>query len=140
MTYAEIEEAVIDALKGNVPGLRSVEPYAGQLEDEIKELAVRLPAAFVVHGGSEFRWVDGATFRENVEFSVLIARRVTGTDGAAQALMEEALEALCYLNAGDGAERLMPVRAELLFTNRLIAVNAIEFSTAFDRSFENNNI
>ncbi len=136
MTYAEIEKTVISALKGNVPLLRSVEPYAGQLEDEIKELAVRLPAAFVVHGGSEFRWVDGASFRESVEFSVLIARRVTGADDAGQALMEEALEALSYLDPGDGAERLMPVRAELLFTNRLLAVNAIEFRTGFDRAFK----
>ncbi|KKK51620.1 hypothetical protein LCGC14_3113150 [marine sediment metagenome] len=136
MTYAEIEKTVISALKGNVPLLRSVEPYAGQLEDEIKELAVRLPAAFVVHGGSEFRWVDGASFRESVEFSVLIARRVTGTDSAGQELLEEALEALSFLSTGDGAERLMPVRAELLFTNRLIAVNAIEFRTGFDRAFK----
>ncbi len=136
MTYALIETAVINELKAKVPGLRSVEAYAGQLEDELKELAVRLPAAFVVHDGSEFRWVDGATFNESVELSLLIARRITGAANASQSLMEEALDALSCLSVGDGAQRLMPVRAELLFTNRLIAVHSIHFKTGFDRAFK----
>ena len=62
--------------------------------------------------------------------------RPPGGVSAGRGLLEEALQALACLSMGDGAERLMPVRAELLFTNRLIAVHAIEFRTGFDRAFK----
>ncbi len=138
MTYAEIEESVIDALKGNVPGIRSVEPYAGQLEDEIKELALRLPAAFVVHGGSAYTWVDGAVYREQAEVSVLLAQRVTGRrEGPEPTVLDAVLEALSHMTLGDSAERLVPVSSSLVFINRLVAVHSLEFRAGFDRVFKN---
>jgi hypothetical protein len=35
----------------------------------------------------------------------------------------------------EGSERLQPVRAGLVFTNRLLSVHALEFRTGFDRTF-----
>ncbi len=137
MTYADIEEAVMGALKESVPGLRSVEPYAGQLEDEIKELALRLPAAFVVHGGSAYTWVDGAVYREQAEVSVLLARRVTGRPGPDPTVLDAVLEALARMPLGDSAERLVPVSSSLVFTNRLVSVHSLEFAAGFDRVFKN---
>ena len=134
MTYAGIEEAVIGALKKNVPGLRSVEPYAGQLEEEVEKLAMRFPSAYVVHGGSEFSWVDGSSYRERLDVSVLVVQRAArgSTD---RSVLEAVFEALAHLSPGGQAERLVPVSSTLLFTNRLITVHALEFRSAFDRAF-----
>ena len=139
MTYSEIEEAVIEVLKGNVPGLRSVEPYAGQLEDEIEKIAVRMPAAYVVHEGSEFLWVDGSSYRERLDVSVLVVQRAArgSTD---RSVLEAVLASLAHLSPGGQAERLVPVSSTLVFTNRLITVHALEFRCAFDRSFGNENL
>lgn len=147
MTYLDIESAVMEAVGSGVTGLRSVERYAGQLEADLESMAVRLPAVFLVSGGSEFSWVDGRTCRETVEFSVLLAYRISGTGGTGGAttpdnsgreLLEDLLEELTNLLVtvdGEAAERLMPVSAELLFTNRLVAVHALTFRTGFDRTF-----
>ncbi len=137
MTYAEIEKSVIDLLKGSVQVLRLVEPYSGQLEDEIKELALRLPAAFIVHGGSAYTWVDGAVYREQAEVSVLLAQRVTGRAGPGSTVLDAALEALAHMPLGDSAERLVPVSSSLVFTNRLVAVHSLDFMAGFDRVFRN---
>ncbi len=142
MTYAEIEGAVIDALRGNVPVLRLVEPYAGQLEEEVEKLAMRFPSAYVVHGGSEFSWVDGSSYREQLDFSVLVVQRAArgstsiGHGPVDRSVLEAVLEALAHLSPGGQAERLVPLSYSLLFTNRLITVHALEFRCAFDRSFK----
>lgn len=137
MTYEDLEAAVIKALGRAVPGLRSVEPYEGQLEGELEKLALRLPAAYVVHGGSEFERVDGATYRERAVVTVLLAQRVRGAEPADRTVLEGALGALANLSVGESAERLAPRSRELLFTNRLVAVHALEFKAYFDRDFEN---
>ncbi len=135
MTYSDIEEAVIDVLKENVPGIRSVEPYAGQLEDDVEKIALRMPAAYVVHGGSEFSRVDGSSYRERLDVSVLVVQRAVrgSTD---RSVLEAVLASLAHLSPGAQAERLVPVSYSLVFTNRLITVHALEFRCAFDRSFK----
>lgn len=132
MEYQEIEQGIISRLRAGVKELRQAEPYEGQLEEEIEKLAVRLPSAFVVHGGSEFTWVDGSSYTESADVSVLIAVR----SRSGRQVIEDTFEALAGLLPAEGAERLMPQRAGIVFTNRLISVHALEFRTAFDRTFK----
>jgi hypothetical protein len=134
MTYSDLEEAVISELKKSVPALRLVEPYAGQLEEEVKELTVRLPAAFIVHDESEFIWVDGSAYREDVRLSVMVVERVARS-GSDRAVIEAVTDALAHQGLGLQMERLMPVRGSLLYTDRLLKVHALEFITSFDRNF-----
>ena len=136
MTYQDIEDKIIARLKSEVPELKDVEPYAGQLEEEIKHLAVRLPAAFVVHDASTFEWIDGSSYNQAAEVDVLIAQRVDPRKGADKAVVESATEALVHQDLGLQMERLMPVRQELVFTNKLIEVRGIRFRTSFDREFK----
>ena len=132
MGYTEIEGAVIARLKSAVRELKAVDTYSGQLEAEIEKLALRLPTAFVVHGGSRFTWVDGATYRESMDISVLVVTRA----GSGRAVLERTIEALSGFAPAEGAERLSPARHSLISTNRLVSAHAIEFSTGIDRAFE----
>jgi phage gp37-like protein len=50
--FDTIEDALVAKVKAEVPGLIEVDNYAGQLdEDQIKLLAARCPAVFVMFGG-----------------------------------------------------------------------------------------
>jgi|Deesub1362A_J573_1020465.scaffolds.fasta_scaffold00740_18 phage gp37-like protein len=148
MNFEYIEDSIIDALKTAMPYLRTVETYAGQLEDEIERLPVRFPAAYVVYGGSSFNWIDGPNHQETVEFSVLVAaKNLRGNravrkggsapdDRGAYDLINDVLAALTNKTFGLEIERLKPLRVSLVFISRVIAVYGIDFQTSFDRTHE----
>ena len=136
MTYEDLEDKIIARVKDQVRKLKSVEAYAGQLEQEIEQLAVQVPAAFVVHLGSKFKWVDGSTYMESPEVGVLLVQRVSPSTGkASRAVLESTTEALTHQTLGLDMERLMPVHQELVFTNTRIEVRSIRFQCSFDRDF-----
>ncbi|WP_027714902.1 phage protein Gp37 [Desulfuromonas sp. TF] len=49
--FDEIEDGLIAAIREGIPGLKTVESYAGQLEQEIKSLPARCPAVYVMFSG-----------------------------------------------------------------------------------------
>ncbi|MFZ5998054.1 MAG: phage protein Gp37, partial [Nitrospirota bacterium] len=71
MTFEDIEDKIIADLK--TLAFKTVETYAGQLEQDIESLPIMFPAAYVIYGGSDFEWVDGPNHNESCEFTVLIA-------------------------------------------------------------------
>jgi phage gp37-like protein len=141
MDFETIEDSIIAELKAQIPYLRSVETYAGQLEDEIEALPLRFPAAYVAYGGSDFApgEAGSAGRREACAFSVLVgARSLKGQEkarkeaGGAYDAVRDVLAALADKDFGLGIEPLAPMRTSLLFAGRETAVYAVEFRTAFE--------
>lgn len=143
VTIPDIEDAIISAIKNNIPAIKTVETWAGQIEDEIGKLPVTLPAAYVAYGGSAFSPVDGPSHRERAEFTVIVAaRNMRGGEaarkdaGGAYELIQSVLEALSNEDFGyAGIERMAPVRVSLIRSSRAMAVYGIGFRTAFDTQY-----
>jgi phage gp37-like protein len=148
MDFEQIEDSIMDALKKDLPYLKSVETYAGQIEAEIEKLPLRSPAAYVVYGGSDLGWVDGPNYHEKVTFNVLLvtkdlrgnkAARKGGSapgDIGAYQLIKGVLDTLTNRNFDLDIERLQPVRVSLVFMGRTTAVYGIGFQTGFDNTYQ----
>ena len=142
VNFEAVEDGIIEALRAEVTYLRTVETYAGQLEDELGMLPDGLPAAYVVYGGSAYEWVDGPTHAEALEFSIIVvagnlrSRQAARKDvrGAYDALGDVA-RALTNKSLDLSIERLRPLRAALLFVNGTTAAYEMVFGTSIDGTY-----
>ena len=50
MKYKDVKDGIVAELKDHAPVFKTVEAYIGQLDEKIKSLAFRKPAAFVTRG------------------------------------------------------------------------------------------
>jgi phage gp37-like protein len=143
MDFESIEDSIITELKAQVPYLKTVETYAGQLEQDIEALPVRFPAAYVAYGGSSFAQGDlgSASHRETAAFTVFVcagdlrgaeaARK--GEQGAYEAV-RDVLGALINNDFDLETDMLRPVRVSLLFAGGQTAVYAVELMTEFEHA------
>lgn len=143
MDFEQIEDSIIAALKTEIPYLRTVETYAGQLEDELEKLPLRFPAVFVVYSGSELNWIDGPNHEEKVGFSVLVAFKdlrssesVRKAEYGAYQMIKDVLSALTNRTFNLNMEKLRPVRVSLIHMGKTIALYSIDFQTSFDKTYE----
>lgn len=141
MDFETIEDGIIAEITAQVPYLKTVETYAGQLEEDIDTLPLRFPAAYIAYGGSDFApgGVGGPGQRETCAFSVLVcAKSLKGQEkarkqtGGAYDAVRDVLTALVDKDFGLDIEPLAPVRTGLLFAGRETAVYSVEFRTAFE--------
>ena len=141
MIFEEIEDAITAKLK-TVQGIKTVETYAGQLEDEIERLPVRFPAVYIVYGGSAFEAIDGPNYRENVEFNILVCgKNLRGqadsrkSELGAYKILTNVLEALVNEDFDIEIEQLCPVSVKLVAVTKGIAIYGIDFKTGFDKTY-----
>jgi phage gp37-like protein len=148
MDFEQVEDRIIEKLRDEVSYLRTVETYAGQLEEEIAKLPVLFPSAYVVYGGSTINRVDGPTHQETVEFSVLVAAKnmrggealrkgspATGGQGV-YGMVKDVLKALTNEDFGLDMERLRPLRVSPVFVGKTMAIYGIDFQSSFDGAYE----
>lgn len=77
MNYSiiQVEDAIITALKAQMPYAKTIETYGGQLDEAIKNLVVLFPAVFVEY--EETKWdpegmydTHNVTFWKNMTFNI----------------------------------------------------------------------
>lgn len=132
MKYADIEAAVIDLLRRDLPALRSVEPYAGRPVEAVAKLPRRLPAAYVIYGGSHYEPVDGLSVEQTVSFTVVLAVRALDPESSPHELMGDLIVALANKNLGLDMDRLVPVSARSTAGQNSMLVYQAEFRARFD--------
>lgn len=142
MDFETIEDSIVAELKAQVAYLKTVETYAGQLEEDIDTLPLRFPAAYVAYGGSDFSpgAVGGPDHQETCTLSVFVcARNMKGQKAArketqgAYDIVTDVLGALANKTFGLDIWPLAPVRTTLLHAGRETAVYAVDFRTSFER-------
>jgi phage gp37-like protein len=140
--FEKVEDAIIERLRDQVPTLRTVETYAGQLEVDLRRLPFRLPAGFVLYGGSDYSPVDGPNHLERAFFTVyLAARSLRGQEDArkgdegAYALVKAVLKALVNRNFGLPIEALRPMALRLQMATETLVLYALDLQTEFDTQY-----
>jgi phage gp37-like protein len=143
MDFETIEDSIINELKTQVSYLKTVETYAGQLEQDIEGMPVRFPAAYVAYDGSNFfpGDVGGPGPRETCTFSVFVcARNLKGQKearkepGGAYDMVKDLLAALVNKNFGLDIEPVRPMRVSLLFAGKETAIYSLAFITGFEHA------
>lgn len=138
----EIESAIIARLNAEIPYLRACGPVAEFLArdmENIQEMALICPAAFVVYSGARFgHKISGVQDREMV-FSVLAVVRNLRKDGAVlhgaagekgvYDLLEDIRAALTDQNCGIAMDPLLPESEQAVIGSRDFAIFEIEFRT-----------
>ncbi len=143
MDFESIEDSIITELKTQITYLKTVETYAGQLEQDIESMPVRFPAAYVAYDGSNFfpGDVGGPGPRETCTFSVFVcAKNLKGQEearketGGAYDMVKDVLAALVNKNFGLDIEPVRPMRVSLLFAGRETATYSLAFITGFEHA------
>lgn len=143
MNFETIESAIKARIQTELPYLRTLETYAGQLEDEIDKLVLSFPAVFVAYQGSSFEWVDGETYNETAEFVALVAAKNLKSGAAirtdpvsgAYRLIKDVAAALTNQNLGLDIERLRPTQRSLVYSSKTAIIYGLNFQTNFDAEF-----
>jgi len=140
--FETIEDKIIAELNSYIPYVETVDSYAGQLDQDLKSMPMKLPAIFVSYGGSTFEWIDGPNHRETVDFSILVAaKNARGEKSARKAaygcyqMINDVLVVLTNMDFGLDIEKLVPKRTSLIFAGRTIVVYGIDFQASFDTTF-----
>jgi phage gp37-like protein len=139
MDFTDIEDAVKGQIRACLPYVKTVETYAGQLSVEVSRLTRAFPAVFVAYGGSSFDRIDGRSFSETPEFSVMVAARdLRGRDGPRRGeygcyrMITDVLSAVTNQVFGLAILPMKPVRVSLIALSKTTAAYDIGFQTSFD--------
>jgi len=135
MDFIRTGQWIIERLKKDIPALKAVEHFTGQIESGIEQMPLKSPAAFVAYRGSEYKWIDGPNYEENPAFSVLLVVRSlkpedTGQGpGGAYGLIKVILASLTNSRPSVDMEMLQPTGSQLVF-------HGMDFKTGFDTTYQ----
>ncbi|MCE5243400.1 MAG: Gp37 family protein [Syntrophobacteraceae bacterium] len=83
-TLAEIEQAIVDRLKQQVPGLRECGSLGSVLLEEIEDLALRCPAAYVAYLQGDYGYATSGVQDRRMRFAITLVVRNEWGDKAAR--------------------------------------------------------
>ena len=144
LDFETVEDAIIDAVRSEMPDLKTVKNYAGELEEnDLEKMTSLFPAAFIIYRGGPQTWIDGQTFNEQPTFAVLFASKNFRGDEKVRKdprkgiykFLKKGLEVLTNQTFGLDIERLAPTRKYLVFTSKSWAAYGIDFVTNFDTNY-----
>ncbi|MBW2644603.1 MAG: DUF1834 family protein [Deltaproteobacteria bacterium] len=144
LDFETVEDAIINAVRREMPDLKTVKNYAGELEEnDLKKMTFQFPAAFIIYRNSVETWVDGQTFNEKATFAVFFASKNFRGDEKVRKdtkkgiykFLKKGMEVLTNKTFGLDIERLAPTRKYLVFTSKEWAAYGIDFVTNFDTNY-----
>lgn len=144
LDFETIEDAIIAAVRAEMPDLKTVKNYAGELEEaDLEKMTFLFPAAFIIYRGGPQTWIDGQTFNEQPTFAVLFAsKNFRGDEKVRKSpkkgiykFLKKGMEVLTNQTFGLDIERLAPTRKYLVFTSKSWAAYGIDFVTNFDTNY-----
>lgn len=134
----KIEDAIIEHLLQTMPVLKTVESYAGQLEEELIKLKPKFPAAFVSYAGSELTRDGYGSTEDAAIFTVLFGasdrrgdKSRKGVNGAVE-LSRAGLKNLRDQTLKLDITALTPQRLRLVYNDKGMTVYGIDFATTFN--------
>jgi len=138
-TITEIEDAIINELKAKLTYLQTCKSLGEALTHDAADLAVRVPAAYVVYEGGRYDHVMSGTQDHFMNFAVIVvaknlrgeaeARRGQGATKGAYDLLDEVRAALSNNAVGLAIDPLLPVDETAIENTEKSAAYAIRFAT-----------
>lgn len=139
--FGGIKRLAIAALKAAaIPGVKAVEPFAGQLEDAIEGRTTRFPMLAVAFTGEDFEQIDGPSHHETNEFVVgIFAHSLRGPDDLSdqvETLVRAVKQCLVNARLASSLEPVVPVRVGLVYATPVTQVYEFAFRVALDQQYQ----
>ncbi|GJQ23575.1 hypothetical protein BIY37_04785 [Candidatus Brocadia sapporoensis] len=143
MTYsiAQIEDSIVVYLQSFAPlssVCKTISSYHGEIDDlvsQASQLIIRLPAIYVLYGGSNFDETANRSYDEEASFTVIvIAKDLRGNDklrAAIYPILEDVKTRLTDNDLGMDIEPLHPVRIEPTLITRAFSIYSFDIQTSF---------
>ncbi|WAC06582.1 MAG: Gp37 family protein [Thermodesulfobacteriota bacterium] len=138
-TITEIENAIINELNTQLTYLQTCKSLGEALTHDAADLAVQVPAAYVVYEGGRYDHVMSGTQDRWMNFAVIVvaknlrgeeeARRGQGTTKGAYDLLDDARATLSNNAVGLTIDPLLPVDETAIENTEKSAAYAIRFAT-----------
>jgi len=138
-TITEIENAIVDELKTRLIYLQTCKSLGEALTHDAADLAIQVPAAYVVYEGGRYDHIMSGTQDRVMNFSVIVtaknlrgeaeARRGQGATKGAYDLLDDVRAALSDNSVGLAIDPLLPVDENAIENTENAAVYAIRFAT-----------
>jgi len=133
MTIAEVEDALLEALRGAVPYAKTVRSYAGEWDEAVERVVMLFPAVLVEldsvgYEEEAYQSIETATFWEELVFAIWLASKSLrgeeearrGAQGAYQML--EDVKKLFGKVLAQGLTDLTPQGVELMANSKGVVV------------------
>lgn len=143
MGYAitQIEDAIVAKLQasGVLTALNAtIASYHGEIDDLVKQagqLTVKLPAIYVLYGGSNFDESANRSYDDEMSFTVIVIAKDLRGDAKLKAaihpILEELKTVLIDNNLDLDIEPLHPLRIEPSLITKLFSIYSFDFKTSF---------
>lgn len=140
LTIDQIEDAVVEELTDELGYLKTCKPLAEYLRDEVEDLTVRCPAAYVVYLGGTFENLPGNAQDRTMNFLVIVmaqnlrgdeaARHGQGFERGVYEMLEDVRSTLSDETCGLNISGLLPQDEEAIdIGTQNLAVYGIRFET-----------
>jgi hypothetical protein len=138
--FGDIQDLAIAALKTSVTSVKTVEEYAGQLEDAIEGRTAGFPLLAVLFTGEDFEEIDGPSHHEANEFEVGIfvhsLRGAADLKSRSRQLIREVKQCLVNARLAENLESVKPIRLRPIFASDVTRVYGFSFSVAMDQTYQ----
>lgn len=139
--FGDIKRLTIEALQAAaIPGVKAVEPFAGQIEDAIEGRTARFPLLTVLFAGEYFEQIDGPSHHETNDFSVgIYAHSLRGPaelSDQAEGLVRAVKQCLVNARLATNVEPVEPARVRLVYADAVTQVYEFAFRVALDQRYQ----
>lgn len=115
---------------------KTIESYAGQLEDDIKKMVMSFPAIFVMFSGSEAKMLTNLKYERTLDFTLFVASKNLRGNIAARKdkygtyqMLDDLRELLVGNRLSLEIEPLSLLREETILNTKEFSVYASDFRT-----------
>jgi phage gp37-like protein len=139
--WLDIEALVIAKLTADVAAAKSVQPYAGQLDDVVEGRLVKgFPLLAVLFVGDAPEQIDGPNYHMPTDFAVLaVAHTLRGPEDTrvgAGLMVRAARASLVNARLASNLECVLPGPASTLYSTPTVTAIQMAFSVAWDQGFQ----
>lgn len=137
--FGDLADMIRERLAAIVTEAKSVEPYAGQVEDALGSPVARFPFLTVLYTGTTFEAADGVIYREVNEYELgLFVQSLKGAadlKSKADELIRSTRDALVNVRLADNSEHTVPMATRLVLASDTVQVYGFGVSAALDNSY-----
>lgn len=139
-TTEQIEDEILSAIQDSDMGsyCKTIESYAGQLEDDITKMIILFPAVFVMFSGSEAKMLTGLEYEKTVDFTIFVAAKnlrgnvaARKNDYGAYQMLDDMETLLVGNQLGMQIEPIAIVSEEAILNTKQLSVYAAGYRTVF---------
>lgn len=139
--FLDVQQLVIAKLAADVTAAKSVQSYAGQLDDVVEGRLVKgFPLLAVLFAGDDPEQIDGPNYHMPTDFTVLVVahtmRGAEDTRASAGEILRATRDSLVNARLAPNLECVIPGPASTLYSTPTVTAIQAAFSVGMDQTYQ----